>query len=267
MVGTDDEQMIEDFLNKDVLCQMWGQGYRPRNFPGAPRFVHLDLSKTGDATGVAMGCVSEVRTIKRALRDGSYTTVTVPKIFFDFVLRVVPPVHGEIDYQKIRQFIFTLRNAYNFNIKKVTADTHQSVDMLQLLSKAGFETDIISLDRDDSGYLSARMATNEGRIDMPFYSPLIEELPELVHNIEKAKGKVDHKPGHSKDVADAWCGVIVSIGAEDDPYALLDAPQSSNEAQIIMPVSGRADGLARTKQSFATTKNIQYGEYLTDIRD
>ncbi len=266
--STADDVLLETYLNKNVLCQMWGQGYRPRNYPGAARFLHLDLSQTGDATGIAMGCISDIKHLKRPVindperSDGSLVPFIVPVIWYDFLLRVIPPLNGEIDYSKIRQLIFTLRDVMNFPIKKVTADTHQSFDMLQQLSKANFETDIISMDRDDSFYLGARMAVSEGRMDMPLYEPFTTEVLELVHNTKGAKGKVDHRLGGSKDVADAWCGVQASIGLEKDFTLLIDAPAAKPE--IIMPHGG---GNRYPGQSFVTTNMVQYGDLLDSIKD
>jgi intein/homing endonuclease len=261
VAGTQDEKTLEDYLDKESLCGMWGMGYRPKHHPGSARFIHLDLSRTGDCTGVSMGCISEIKHIRRANMDGSVSPLVVPAIWFDFMLRIIPPQNGEIDYSKIRQLIFTLRDVYNFPIKKVTADQYQSADMLQLLDKAGFEVDVISMDRDDSHYLAARMAIMEGRVNMPMYEPFVDEITELVHDTTKAKGKVDHRAGASKDVADSWCGVIASIGMEETPDALMEPPKNPS---IIMPAGNSSNYPGK---SFVTENLVNYGDQLTDIKD
>lgn len=261
VAGTEDTMNIEDYLDTKSICQMWGMGYRPRYYPGQARFVHLDLSRTGDCTGVAMGCIAHLKRVRRPLLDGSWSPLVVPVIWFDFLLKVTPPMNGEIDYSKIRQLIFTLRDVYNFPIRKVTADTYQSADMLQLLGKSNFETEEISMDRTDEHYLAARMATNELRIDMPRYEPFVDEVIELYHDTTKAKGRVDHRQGHSKDVADAWCGVIAAIGMEDLATESLEPPK--NNPEVIMPAGGNQHYHGK---SFVTKGQINYEDLLTSVK-
>jgi len=231
---TDIGPTLEDYLIKESLVKHFGQTYQPRYYPGNQRFLHMDLSLTGDCTGVAMGCVSELIRVRRVNRDGSISESVAPRIWFDFLLQIVPVKGFEIDYAKIRQFIYTLRNVYNFPLDIISTDTYQSSDMRQQLEKEGFNTEIISMDtpRDDNA-LATRMVIMEGRIDMPFHPILIEETSNLFH--DKEKRKVDHRQGKSKDVFDAFGGVICSIGKVKDIDALVEV--SKDRAEVIMPVN------------------------------
>lgn len=255
-----DDITLEDLVNTNYLCKPYGEGYMPRFYPHAKRFIHLDLSLTGDATGIAMGCVSSVVQKKRQNEDGSTSVLPTPKIHYDFILRIEPPKNGQIPYYKIRQFIFTLKNIYNFPIKKITADTFQSYDMLQLFEKANIETEHISLDRGDKGmeyYIEARMAIMEGRIDVPEYPPFLSEILELYHDTKERK--IDHRQGKSKDTSDAFAGVVVAINHEDDIFAILDTPPKN--PSILIPGSTNTN-----KPSFVTVGQL-YGDLITKIKD
>ncbi len=65
--------------------------------PDLVRFAHLDLSVTGDATGVVVGCVKGFTRIER---EGG--AETLPVYHIDLVLQVRPPKNGEIPYDRIR---------------------------------------------------------------------------------------------------------------------------------------------------------------------
>jgi alpha-galactosidase/6-phospho-beta-glucosidase family protein len=93
----------------------------------------------------------------------------------------------------------------NFNIQGISFDQYQSVDSMQLLSKAGFKVDDISVDRTDLPYLSWREAAVQKRINMYYYEPLYNEAKQLI--VYSSIKKVDHPPNGSKDVTDAGCGV------------------------------------------------------------
>ncbi len=74
--------------------------YRGRfHRPELIRFAHLDLSLTGDATGVVVGCVSGFDRVKRG-----ENTETLPRVRVDFALQVHPPRGGEIPFEKILEF-------------------------------------------------------------------------------------------------------------------------------------------------------------------
>ena len=256
----DSAPSLEDYLHKEVMLQHYGTGYRLRNFPTHQRFIHADLSLTGDCTGFAMGCISSMAKVKRQNRDGSVSELVVPKIWIDFMVRIVPTEGYEIDYSKIRQFIYTLRDIYNVPVKQVSTDTFQSSDLRQQLMKEGIDTKVISMDtpRDDNP-LAVRMALYEGRVDMPYYDPFLSEIADLYH--DKVKRKVDHRQGKSKDVFDAFGGVVCAIGQEEDPDTLIEASQEAGGA--IMPV---VKGAAQSTDSFIKQEQV-FGDCLTRQED
>jgi len=220
---------------------------RPIRHPNAPRYIHLDLSQTGDRTGFAMVHAAEhyVRTSDSdtdpaGVGDGE----GVKRVEVDFALALEAGDYKEpIDYGKIRVFIEWLRRC-GYWIRKITADRHQSFDMLQRFREMGFDTDFVSVDRTSVPYKTLRQTLNEKRMAIPFppglnrrrikikdytLDPdemgrflaaarekrlqlvlLFVELAGLEHDVDR--DKVDHRtlnidgtPG-SKDVADAITG-------------------------------------------------------------
>ncbi len=179
--------------------------------PKLLRFAHLDLSITGDATGVVVGCVDRFVEIKR----GSVKEV-LPHIHIDFVLRVLPPANGEISYHKIRKLLYLLRDE-GMNLLFVSADSFQSVDMLQTLQRNGFMTGRRSMDRTTAAYEFLKAAIYDGRIDIPDHSKLREELISL--EVDTKAGKIDHPPGGSKDLADALAGVAYGLALRREVWS------------------------------------------------
>jgi hypothetical protein len=172
------------------------------------RVAHVDLAVTRDSAGLAVGHIAGTKTVERVNPDTKKRTVEVlPIIAYDLVLRIMPPRDGEIDFSKIRQIIYDLREVHNIPIKVVTTDGFQSVDFRQTLAKKGYATDYLSMDRNTQPYKTLRDALYEGRLFLPRHQTLVKELTELEYVQQRNKEKIDHKPRGSKDVADAVCGV------------------------------------------------------------
>ena len=206
---------VESCLTKDVVdFDSSKLGILKHKFmdPDAPRWIHIDLSKTGDATGVACGYVKGFKKIKA----GDDTEEILPQIVFDFLLRVTPPKGGEINYQKIRDLIYKLRET-GLNVTWVSCDSFQSTDMIQLLRRKGLVTGLLSIDRNIEPYMFLKTAFYQGRIDAPACKVAQMELARL--EIEQKKFKVDHPEGGSKDVSDAMAGVIFGLTMRRETWA------------------------------------------------
>ncbi|WYC17961.1 terminase large subunit [Vibrio phage vB_VneS_J26] len=168
--------------------------------PDIPRFIHLDLSLTGDKTGFAMGCIPRFTTMDR----GDVKEVH-PVFRIDGALAIEAPQGGEILYWKIRKLIYALRDKLGFNIKWITFDTHQSTDSKQILAQNGFVTGIQSVDTTTLPYDLVKSAIYDKRLAAPPHELLQLELARLEKDTQS--DKIDHPPGFSKDVADAVAGV------------------------------------------------------------
>jgi len=216
------------YVLRDIVCQ-WVkeeddignvifEGLKPKVNPKARRFIHVDHGLTGDAAGFCMGHVSHYeermrwRTVQeidpvglQAKTKREAFVEMLPVIYIDLWLRIVPPVGGEIILADIRQLIFELKGM-GFRIGLITMDSFQSKDTQQQLKEKGFGVDELSVDVNPEPYNRLKMALYEGRIKGYLHPVGVNELRQLEWN--KRKGKVDHRPKGSKDMADALAGVI-----------------------------------------------------------
>lgn len=195
--GADDTTQYYDLFDLDCI---------PENMKEKPLYIHLDMSISGDKTGIAGVWIKGSKPHKEGepdSRDGLFQLA--------FSVSVKAPRGNQVSFEKNRQFIYWLKEN-GFNIKGVSADTFQSYDLLQALQSRNFNTEIISVDRiTDRVCLPYQFLKNviyEKRIDMYDSVLLTEELIGLERN--NNNGKVDHSPTgiNSKDQADAVCGAL-----------------------------------------------------------
>ena len=176
--------------------------------PEAPRWVHVDPSLSGDATGIAMGHIAGLIEVSRRDDDTEkWTREDAPLICIDFMLRVVPPVGGEIRFGSVRQLVYGLTEM-GFHIKGVSYDSYQSAESIQHYRERGYQAMQFSVEKEDA-YKLLKNAFYEGRLKIYPYLPLFTELRQLEHDAKT--GKIDHPAGGSKDVSDAVCGVAVGL--------------------------------------------------------
>jgi len=155
-------------------------------------FIHVDLSVKRDSTGIAM-----------CHHEGEIVIV-------DFMLRIKPPIGGEIQFSDVRDMILDL-NARGFYLALVTYDGWQSVDSIQILQNHFINCETLSVDRDTRAYDTLKERIYEGKLKYYKYEPFFQELKRL----ELVDGKkIDHPPNGSKDVTDAVAGAVL-MTAED----------------------------------------------------
>jgi len=202
-----DDNDVLRFLDTNALCVIRDSKLRPKLNPNSPRFVHADLALTGDCAGLAVGHVSSVKRMREGSGRGRGL---LPFVVIDMMVRIWPPETGQIDIDAIRQFVMDLGRIYP--VKKVTCDGWQSVYLLQLFHKQGYEAEVLSMDRKPDPYLSLRGITADRRIAYYRYQPYINEVLDL--EFDREKNKVDHPDVATdgdkgrKDVADAVAGVV-----------------------------------------------------------
>ena len=183
-------------------------GKRPIISPYAPRHIHIDPSLTGDATGFAMGHISEWVEVIRRDDEGNQYPERAPGITIDVALKIVPPVGGEIILGEVRKLVYQL-SKHGFMITCVSIDSWQSADAIQKLTQRGFNAIQLSVDRTMDPYDLTKTALYENRLHYYDYPELLRELRELEH--DRVKRKVDHPLRGSKDVADAVAGVVYTL--------------------------------------------------------
>lgn len=246
---------LQDLYDYELMTSIHMGRRRPLRHATMPRYLHLDLAQTGDRAGIAMVhpseyFIDETKVIDAEDPAGVGEAQSQKRVEVDFYIGIeAGPLKEPIDYGKIRVFVDWLRRC-GFWIKKITADRHQSFDMLQRFREMGFETDELSVDRTSIPYKTFRQALNEGRVELPFPTTLnpgpvlpppdldmtdeeavdlwklhlregrmarvlvFQELTGLEHDVER--DKVDHRELNpdgspgSKDVADGLCGAVYS---------------------------------------------------------
>lgn len=212
-IEASDVTCIEDYFQHAKCMRQHDKvsgSWTPRFYPGVPRAVHIDLAKNKDSCGLSMGCIGDIIEVARFDREGRPYRSRDYTMFLDFCLRVSAVKGSEIDFSKIRRFIFYL-NDLGFPIKWISADSWNSIDTLQQFKKAGFDAITLSVDRKPDEYHYLRSTMYELRFDMYDYGPLTYEL---IHLVDKSglrpvvKPPIDHTLGNKKDVSDAACGVI-----------------------------------------------------------
>lgn len=154
--------------------------------PNYQYYMHIDLSLTTDATGIAM-----------CHKQGEL-------LIIDLMMRIKAPKGREIDLAEIKGIVFELKSR-GFGIAKCTFDQFQSASSIQELNKQGLNSERLSVDKDLAAYETLKEGIYVGKIKYYQYEPFMEEMKRL----EVIQGKkVDHPANSSKDICDAVAGAV-----------------------------------------------------------
>ena len=218
-LGLNTHRSLASYIRSEEMFFDAGFAIAPKLYPEMLRVMHIDLSKSGDATGIAMGGVSAIKEmIGTNLLGEKIVKAYSPEYFIDFAISVRAPQGDQVDYEKIQQFINYLR-AMGFRIGYITFDRFQSVGPMQMLIKDGFRVDNLSVDTTDIPHVMFRDAVIKGNVRMYKHKQLEKECMNLIHDYSRARAKVDHprmNPDGSvgrKDISDAVVGVIANAHA------------------------------------------------------
>lgn len=211
-VGTakDDKAQYYDFFDLSKV---------PDELKMKPLYIHLDMSKKGDKTGIA----------------GVYVLGKKPKVegedssremFYRvaFSVSIKAPKGYEISFDKNRIFIRWLRE-HGFNIKGVSSDTFQSAQIQQQLISDGFSVKIVSVDRLDPQtkqclpYAYLKSAIYDRRLEV--YKDC-DFLTEEVLGLEReSDGHINHPDNGargSKDAIDAVTGALFNASQNSEEF-------------------------------------------------
>lgn len=183
-----------------------------------PLFIHLDMSLSGDKTGIAGVWI----TGKRPGNEEDPSKDLQFKLAFS--VSVKAPKGFQVSFAKMKNFIHWLRDR-GFAVKGVSMDTYQSANIAQDLKMEGFRTESISVDRVDhtsricQPYHYLKTAIYEQRIQIYKKCDLLTD--ELVGLERLSDGHIDHTTDgiNSKDQADAVCGALFLASKFADEYA------------------------------------------------
>lgn len=182
-----------------------------------PLYIHMDMSVTGDKTGIAGVWINGKKPPKENEPPSK-------ELFYRaaFSVSVKAPKGYQISFEKNRQFIYWLKEQ-GFNIKGISTDTYQSVDTGQTLAAKGYNYCVLSMDRVDSDHICKpyqylRSTIYEERIELYDAVLLTDELVGLQRDMNS--GKIDHDPSgiNSKDQADALCGAVWNASQNAEQY-------------------------------------------------
>lgn len=181
-----------------------------------PLFVHLDMSISGDKTGIGGAWIA-------GKKPSTDNTRPDQDLVFQaaFSVSVKAPKGYQVSFEKNRNFIRWLRDN-GFNVKFVSSDTFQSYDLQQQLKAEHFNVGILSVDRVNSDHVCVpyqffKNVIYEQRFVLYDKCDLLtDEITSLERN--NNTGKVDHPSYFSKDQADAICGAVYDASQYADQY-------------------------------------------------
>lgn len=210
----DDTSQYKDYFDWEKL---------DKRYMNKPLFVHLDMSVSGDKTGIAGVWIIG----KKPSGDGNQGKDLFYQVAFSTSIKA--PKGRQISFEKNRNFIRWLKEK-GFKVKEITSDTYQSYDLQQQLTAEGFKCSMLSVDRVEtpSGekvgvckpYEYLKNTIYEQRIKLYETSLLHNELVQLEKN--NNNGHIDHpnegRTG-SKDQADALCGATFTASKYAEEFA------------------------------------------------
>lgn len=203
--GKEDTAQYYNFFNMDNI---------PKEFMYKPLYIHLDMSISGDMTGIAGVWIvgKKVSTDNNQSKDLRFRLA--------FSTSIKAPRGRQISFEKNRNFIRWLKEV-GFNVKGITCDTFQSYDLIQQLSAEGYDCEILSVDRVKDGicqpYQYLRSSIYERRFEMYKSDRLFNEFIDVER--DNNTGKIDHTPNYHKDALDAVCGATFNASKNAEQYA------------------------------------------------
>jgi hypothetical protein len=176
-------------------------------------YIHVDLAQKHDHCAVSLSHV------EKWVKVNSFNDkdVVSPIVVVDAVRWWTPTAEKTVDFKEVKSYILSLRER-GFNIKLVTFDRWNSLDIMNELIAVGMKSETLSVAK--KHYDDMVLLVAEERIVGPAISLLTEELLQL----RIIRDKVDHPRKGSKDLADAVCGSIYN--------AIARTPKNIGEIEI-----------------------------------
>ena len=220
-----------------------------------PLFIHMDLSVSGDKTGIAGVWI----TGKKPTKEGEDPS---KEMYYKlaFSVSIKAPKGFQVSFEKTRNFIRWLRDR-GFAIKSISSDTYAAPQMHQELKSDGFKTEIISVDRVNSQthqcdpYFYFRSAIYEHKVVMYAKCDLLTD--EIIGLERLSDGHIDHTVEgiNSKDQCDGFCGALwnASKYAEEYAYNYGENLDASIEATMlgVSDISRKSEMIANFQEELA----------------
>lgn len=185
-----------------------------------PLFIHLDMSVSGDKTGLAGVWI----TGKKPKVEGESNS---RELYFRvaFSVSIEAPKGYQISFDKHIRFIKWLKE-HGFSVKGISSDSYSAVPVHQALKSEGFDVTTISVDRLDPNskqclpYVYFKSTLYERRLEI--YDKC-DFLTEEVLGLEReSDGHINHPENGtqgSKDQVDAVCGALYNASQHAEEFA------------------------------------------------
>lgn len=162
----------------------------PDELKSRPLYIHLDMSVSGDRTGIAGVWIIGKKPHQDGVPDNKELYY---RLAFSFAVKA--PKGHQISFEKNRQFIYWLRE-HEFNIEGVSTDSFQNVGLAQSLKAHGYNYKKISVDIVTDGvcapYQYFKNTIYEGRLETYKTDLLTREIIDLERD---SNGKINHPQG------------------------------------------------------------------------
>lgn len=205
------------------------------------RFIHIDLSRTRDACGIAV--IKHLGWTETTERDESGAVLMKPRFAVEAAISIRPSPDCELIFSDLRNWLLQIVSRYKIVIHTISLDGFQSIDSQQIFRRLGIRSLELSVDRSPEPYEYLRECLYEGRIAIVDSETLRRELLQLERNPET--GKVDHPPRGTKDVADAVCGAIFTASMSRALRHLVGYVDNEGNQINIRPQTKRPEGRQR----------------------
>ena len=203
--GLKDKLQIKDFFLPELV---------PEILYTKDIYVHCDLSKNGDMTGISAVAVLGYKNQERYTDDGDSSMLKEIVYRHIFSVGLQCPPNDELSMIKVKDFIHYLKFDLGWNIQGVSCDGYQSLMLLQSLTLDGFNAKEVSMDilknKECVGYTSFRNTLVEQRIKLLDLHELIREITNL--ELNETTGKVDHPKQTTKILDDGT--KVKSVGKD-----------------------------------------------------
>jgi len=240
------KDQIADFLDWDKVA--YNKGSLP--YKNNPRFLSIDTGSAGDAAGIGMTCRAGIKVMHEPDEKGSERALYVPQYHTDFYIRIKGINKEEFPLYKLTEFVKFLVKNKNVNIKAMTTDGFQSVQLRQdvLIAFPSMIVDLLSVDRDDKAHLNLRNIVNAQALSGLYQDDnLLTELFDLMHVTTQARGSyadmlkmiVDHPQIASdgfvgrKDVTDALTASLYTCKELDKSVSMEEIREQVGEMKKI----------------------------------
>lgn len=273
--GLKDTLQIKDFFLPEVV---------PEILYSKKIYIHCDLSKSGDMTGISAVAVLGYKNQERFTDTGDSATLKEMVFRHIFSVGLQCPPNDELSMIKVKDFLHYLKYDLGWNIAGVSCDGYQSLMLLQSLKLDGFNVKEVSMDivknKEDVGYTVFRNVLVEQRIKLLKLNELIKEITNLERN--ELTGKVDHPKqtvrilddgtkvkSVGKDISDSLGGAIynatLSVDVNELDYmdsviladgGLTTLTNSQNPADRFFGISRNLDGSIKLQPEIKPSDDV-----------